>query len=86
MKPIFEVKAMTITYVLYQPLNFKYVQQDLIQRELIINYVQLNNLNSTWHNLINNINKHYINNKNKIINSFANKHKTNNAIIVSAEK
>lgn len=77
---------MTITYVLYQPLNFKYVQQDLIQRELIINYVQLNNLNSTWHNLINNINKHYINNKNKTINSFANKHKTNNAIIVPAEK
>lgn len=47
-------------------LRFKYVKQNLIQFQSVINYIQFNNRNQTLHNLTNNSNKHYINNKKKI--------------------
>lgn len=48
-------------------MNFRNVKQNLIQYESGVNYIQFNNKNPTRHNLINNTNKHYLNNKNKII-------------------
>jgi hypothetical protein len=84
---------------LFKPLSFKDVKVELIQCESVIDFAQFNNQNHTRHNLIDNTNKHFINNKNKIlkynslaikqskiINSISNKLRANNAIIVPADK